>query len=342
MMNKKYLIIALIACLLGFLAFNTLRTKDTPEVNTINTENHNKQEKNNTIEPAIKTTEKQNKILKSSVNSNVNKISPDLSNSEDNFVKNANLYDNIPSSMMPLSAIGLISEVPENIQNKISQISNNNSIYMVQRHKDKLFLVTDNPENLRHSIEFTEISLTNGHQTNTTLGYNDKMQDSDNDIWEYDKNSHSPLRHTKYNQNGDMEFVEVWNYDAENPIKYEMKDAEGHTISMRKETLENGTDLRVEHLVYDKEGNTKINVSATYDGQDIKRFTYYNADKPEEGGAIYSEYSDGQKTKETVYTPDLKVKNSYTSEYKDGTREEIIKWDNENKEVKKYVAPEVK
>ena len=59
-----------------------------------------------------------------------------------------------------------------------------------------------------------------------------------------------------------------------------MKDGNGHIISMRKETLNDGTNLRIEHLVYDKNGNTKINVSTTYDGEDVKRFTYYNADKP--------------------------------------------------------------
>jgi hypothetical protein len=119
-----------------------------------------------------------------------------------------------------------------------------------------------------------------------------------------------------------------------------MKDREGKVISMRKETTQDGNDLRVEHLVYDKNGNTHINVSATYEGEDIKRFTYYNAEKPNESGSVFSDYFDGLKTKETVYTSDLKVKNSYTSEYKDGTREEIIKWDNKNKEIHKYLPEE--
>ena len=137
-----------------------------------------------------------------------------------------------------------------------------------------------------------------------------------------------------------MEFVETWNYDDSEPIKYEMKDSNGKVISLRKETLENGTDLRVEHLLYDKDGKTRINVSATYEGEDIKRFTYYNADKLNESGSIFSDYSNGYKTKETVYTSDLKVKNSYTSEYKDDSRTDIIKWDNKNKEVHKYLPEE--
>jgi len=134
----------------------------------------------------------------------------------------------------------------------------------------------------------------------------------------------------------------VWNYDSENPVKYEMKDSEGRVISMRNETLTNGTDLRIEHLVYDKNGNTKINVSTTYEGDDIKRFTYYNADKIDESGSVFSDYSDGQKTKETVYTSDLKLKNTYTSDYKDGERENIIIFDNNNQEIKKFIPNDEK
>ena len=116
-----------------------------------------------------------------------------------------------------------------------------------------------------------------------------------------------------------------------------MKDAEGRVMSMTKEESHDGTNLRVEHLIYDKAGHTKMNISTTFDGQDIKRFTYYNADKPAEGCSIFSEYSNGLKTKEILYTSDLKVMNSYTADYKDGNREEIIKWDSGNKEVQKFV-----
>ena len=119
-----------------------------------------------------------------------------------------------------------------------------------------------------------------------------------------------------------------------------MKDSEGKVISIRKETLNNGTDLRIEHLIYDKDGNTKINVSTTFEDADIKRFTYYNADKTNESCSIFSDYTDGQKTKETVYTSDLKVKNTYSSDYKDGNRENIIIYDNKNHELKKLIPEE--
>ena len=258
---------------------------------------------------------------------------------EESFVTKTDLYDAIPASSLPLSAISILSEQPENIKSTILKIAETNNIYMVQPKKDKLLVIADNPSNIRHGIEFTEVSTVNGQQIKTTLGYNDKMKDTDNDKWEYN-DSKQPIRHTKYNKDGDMEFVETWNYDDSKRIKYDMKDANDKVISLRKETLENGTDLRVEHLLYDKDGRTRINVSATYEGEDIKRFTYYNADKPNESGSIFSDYSNGLKTKETVYTSDLKVKNSYTSEYKDDSRTDIIKWDNKNQEVHKYLPEE--
>ena len=247
------------------------------------------------------------------------------------------LYDDLPSSALPLSAITEISNVPDNIRETVTEISKNNNIYMIQKQKDKLLIISDNPENIRHGIEFTELNILNGHQIRTTLGYNDKIKDSQNDIWAYDKDTNQPIKHTKYDSNGDVEFIEEWNYDSENPVKYEMKDSEGKVISIRKETLNNGTDLRIEHLIYDKNGNTKINVSTTFEDADIKRFTYYNADKTSESCSIFSDYSDGQKTKETVYTSDLKVKNTYSSDYKDGNRENIIIYDNKNHEVKKLI-----
>ena len=257
----------------------------------------------------------------------------------DNNIVHTNIYSD-SSSELPLSAITELSELPHNIQEIVSEISKTNNIFMVKKIKDKLLIITDSYENIRHNIEFVEVSIHNGHKIHTTLGYNDTFKDTKNDIWEFNHETNQPIRHTKYNADGDMDFVEVWNYDSNEPIKYEMKDAQGKVISLKKETLNNGTDLRVENLLYDKDGNTKVNVSTTYDGEDIKRFTYYNSDKPSEGGAIFSDYTDGQKTKETVYTSDLKVKNTYTSDYKDGLRKDIIMYDNQNREVKKYLPAE--
>ncbi len=141
----------------------------------------------------------------------------------------------------------------------------------------------------------------------------------------------------KYDAEGDLEFIETWNYDESNPVKYEMKDANDNVISMRKEELKDGTDLRVEHLVYDKNGNTKVNLTTSYEGADIKRFTYYNADKPQESGSLFCEYENGQRIKETVLNSELKVKNVYNVKYKDDIKESITVLDSDNKEVLKYI-----
>ncbi len=243
-------------------------------------------------------------------------------------IRHANLYNS--SVFIPLSAITEIADLPEDIQAKIKAYTDNSTnIFMLKRKKDKVLLITEDLENIRHGIDFVEISIPSGHQTVSTLGYNGKIQDSENDIWEYNENK-LPTKHTKYNKDGHIEFTETWNYSSLEPVKYEMKNAEGKTLSIRKETVTDGSNMRVEHLTYDTHGNTKTNVSATYEGADVKRFTYYNADKPSDGMSIFSEYEDGMKVKETVYTSDLKVKNVYESSYSNGERENITVFDDKN------------
>ena len=336
-MNKKnILIIAAIVCvayicmfsLIKFVQYNYDKNQNQTEV--IN----NKTEDN--VDNDIKNSKSDDKILKQKQNADMKQKSEESSEKEQTI---ETIQDSLSYSL-PLSLIAESAKLPSYIKNSIYKLAENSNIYMVNKCGDKLLIITDNPANIRHNIEFTEISLLNGHQIQTTLGYSGKMKDTENDIWEYNEETKQPLRHTKYNKDGDMEFVEVWNYEPENPIKYEMKDANGKVLSMRKETFPDGSNLSVEHILYDKDGNTKMNVSATYDGQDIKRFTYYNADKLSESGSMFSEYADGFKTKEVIYSSDYKVKNTYTADYTDGTRNDIIKWDSENKEVAKFVPAE--
>lgn len=338
-MNKKKITIC-IAVILGIFTGLLFFNKGTNEVTT---EENNKiiQQKNNEQNTKTETADK-----KSPTNQNEETqvkqvtISKDVSLPKEENTK-ANLFNDLSGSAIPFSAINEISELPENIRNVVSAAAKStDGVYMLKHRGNKVIMIVDNQSNLRHGIEFVEISVPSGHRTTTTLGYNDKMRDSDNDIWDYDtvSNVQRPLRHSKYNNEGDLEFVETWNYDESNPVKYEMKDASGKVLSMRKETLDDGTHLRVEHLLYDKDGKTKINVSVAYEGSDVKRFTYYNADKPAESGSIFAEYKDGSKVKETVYTSDLKVKNVYEPTYLDGNRTEIKVFDDKNNEIKKLVS----
>lgn len=332
-MNKKiYIIATLVICAAAYFIWYCLNNnkihlnEDSKTSVQISVKNENKKDISEQANDIKSIENKHNNILKNMVGK-----------SDENHIKRADLFNELPASAIPLSAIVEISKLPLNIQKSISKIAENSNIYMIQHTNDKIIVISDFPENIRHGIKFTEISLPNGHQIQTSFGYCDKMKDSENDIWEYSDTTKLPTRHTKYNSEGDMDFVEVWNYNNDNPIKYEMKDSDGKVVSIRKETLTDNTDLRVEHLLYDKDGNTTMSISTTYEGPDIKRFTYYNADKIGESGAIFSDYTDGSKTKEIVYTSDLKVKNTYTSEYEDGNRLDIVKLDSNNTEVEKLV-----
>ena len=343
MINKKNVFVFVFVVCLGILLLFITTTK----LNKVELTNNQILNKNKISNKTDKNTEKNieqtaqhiNKVTSTKVNGTIAvNVSEKNTNEQKSSVLKTDLFNSDTESTIPLSTISIISALPNNVKDKVKSIVSNNNVFMTKKLSDKILIITDNPENIRHSIEFIEISLNNGHQVKTTLGYNDKIADSDNDIWEYDPNTKLPLRHSKYNSKGDVDFVENWNYDENKPVKYEMKDADGHVISMRKETLDDSTNLRVEHLVYDKAGNTKFNVSTVYDGADVKRFTYYNADKPSDGGSVYTEYNNGLKMKESFYSNDLKLINTFTSKYKNGERTEVTIWDNKNKEVQKLVS----
>ena len=207
MEKKKIVVIASVVCIAIIAAVGILK-KDTQNGGNVDTSRLNKQVQSSNTKSD---TNKQSKV------SNNNTINGSGNNflkqahilKEDSFNKKADLFNNDSGFSIPLSAISVLSTLPQSIQNKVSKIAEVNSIYMIQKNGDKLLVITDNPANIRHSIEFTEISIGSGHQTKTTLGYNDKIKDSDNDIWEYNHETSQPTRHTKYNSDGDVEFVEV-------------------------------------------------------------------------------------------------------------------------------------
>ena len=117
-----------------------------------------------------------------------------------------------------------------------------------------------------------------------------------------------------------------------------MKNGEGKILSIKKETPDGDTKIRSEHLVYDEDGNTRVNVSASYEGPDITRFTYYNSENPQDGVTLMSEYNGGLKTKETVYSSDYKLQNTYNAGYKDGERVTIKVLDSSNNKVEEIIS----
>lgn len=247
------------------------------------------------------------------------------------------VYEN---SSLPFSAASILADLPSNVKDKVNGlIENSQGLYLLGKSGDKITLILENSEDYpRHEVEINEIDAVTAEETSIPIGYKVTNDETDEDIWEYDKKTHLPTMHIKYNQQGEVEYTEFWHYSAENPVKYELKDRDGKILSIKKETPEGDMGLRLEHIVYDKDGNTKINLSAAYDGADIKRVTYYNADKPDESSTIISDYTDGQKVKETVYTPDLKIKNVYKANYVEGEMTDITVLDNNNEEVEKILT----
>lgn len=327
-MNKKNILICGIGCALVVAAVSSFfifaNNKDEENVE-MQPEPHVIQEKKTEI-PSVKPTKKVE---------------------NETVIKKANLYSDSPSSLIPFSAISELAALPQNIQSIVNSfVENSQGLYALIPHKDKVTLIlegsTQTTDNYpRHELELVEIELQTGHITHKTLGYVPEHVASEHDDWVFsDSKSETslPLRHTRFNQNGDIEFAETWSYEPNESIKYKLENAEGKIISMKKDIQEDGTALRQEHIFYDKDGNTEMNISVNFEGSDITRFTYYNAEKPQDGCTIISVFEDGEKKKETVYTSEFKVKNVYTSEYKDGVRKAITIYDNENREVEKILA----
>lgn len=272
----------------------------------------------------------------------IKKVAPQKNEQKikDNKIK-SDLYKGVPDSLLPLSAISEIASLNGNLHKTIKElVDNSTGVLYAKRNGNKLLMVVENPDDNRHGLEFIEISADGKHEKIGFLLSKYSEGNTDDDLWEYETEEEvkRPVKHTKFNSDGEVEFVETWNYSSDEPIKYELKNKEDKVISLVKETIDENNSMRQEHLIYDKDGKTKLNLTVNYDGADLTRFTYYNADKQEESGSLFSEFKDGIKTKETVYTSDYKVKNVYVPKYKDNERSEIQVLDNENQEVKSIIA----
>lgn len=259
---------------------------------------------------------------------------------KENNVK-TDLYKGVPDSLLPLSVINEVASLSNYAQKTVKQfVDNSTGVLYAKRSGNKLFMIVENPNDNRHGLEFIEISADGKHEKTDFLLSKYSEGNTDDDLWEYDvsEDVKRPIKHIKFNSDGETEFVETWHYSSEEPIKYELKNKDDKVISLVKETIDENNSMRQEHLIYDKDGKTKMNLTVNYEGADLTRFTYYNADKPNDGGSVMSEYKDGIKTTETVYTSDYKVENVYKPLYKNCERESIKVFDGENKEVKTLIG----
>lgn len=231
---------------------------------------------------------------------------------------------------IPFSAISDLSVLPPSVRKTLLS----EEVYYLHTTPDKAIVIKakDNNEIRRHNFDLIEISLEDGNILNKSL----EETDSKYDKWKYDNDL--PMSHTRYNDDKEIVFTEVWNYSEDEPIKYKKTDKDGNVISVRKEVVENNVNLREDNLFYDSEGNMVKNISFNYDGTDLTRFTYYNSDTPDESAMLVSEFEDGVKKKETLYSTDYKVKNVYLPEYQDGQMSKLKVLDKDNKVVETLVG----
>ena len=245
-------------------------------------------------------------------------------------LKNANVY-----SYLPLSAIPLLAQQPEYIFGAAEEwLDNSPCLYHVYQKGDTLIMILELSEECqRHEAGFVCINTINGEQEAVPFGI--VLDDIARSSWKYDKKTKLPLKHTF--ENNSEKFTEIWNYAPDESVKYILKDGNGHIISMKKETAEGDFTLRREHLLYDENGSVKMNISAVFDGPNLIRFTCYDFGNPERNVIIETEYEDGNRIKETVYSSELSIKNIYRADYKDGELSGITVLDSVGNPVEKFI-----
>ena len=258
------------------------------------------------------------------------------------IIKKGEMYSSLSNNQLPLSGIVLLNDLDEDIQEEIGDVlDSSKNIFMLKKLDNKLLMLVENPSDSRHNIDLQEFTLNSESVKNLPFTTHIAGDETERDIWEYEDNDDMkrPVKHIKHDEENNVEYTEIWNYSPEEPVKYEMRDREDKVVSIKKETIDNETSLREEHIFYNKDGSTKQSVSISYSGPEITRFTYYNSEKPEEGISIFNDYgADGNKIKETVYTPDFKPVNTYEPIYKDGVRSGIRVLDSQNREIEKILA----
>ena len=252
--------------------------------------------------------------------------------------KKAYLYSEYDNNAIPLSAIAELTDLPEQIKKYVNDIIEYSNIYLLNKSDNEIVVLSENIEDIRHGLEISRISLDTHNITKYSLGGYTEDQENAKNIWSYDRKTKLPTKHIKLDENNNVLYTEIWNYDSKSPIKYEMRDTEGKIISIKKETLDEHSNMRVENLFYNSKGHIETSITATYIGANIVRFTYYNLNNPNESMSLFSEYSDGVKIKETVYSSDYKVQKIYKSDYEDGIRTSLSIFDANNNKLEEILS----
>jgi hypothetical protein len=250
--------------------------------------------------------------------------------------KKYDLYSNTPYDI-PLYSITEISKLPTEIKTIVDKIlEQSQGFYFLKFDGEKVFIILQNPITStktfsRQNLQLIEIDL-QGNISYHNAGYigvegeiSDFIKDKKLDNWVLDNTEEyiRLLKHIAYDEKNNIKFTELWNYDENEPFKYQMLDSNNKTISILKETQESDSNYRKEHIFYDNNGNTTMSLTINYDGANISRLTFFNSHDSIDSVSILSEYTDGIKTKELVYDQDYKLISSFIPEYIDGERKKI-------------------
>lgn len=260
-------------------------------------------------------------------------------------IKKYDLYSSTPYDL-PLSSIVEISKLPPSIKatvDKILEISQ--GFYLLRYDGENVLIILQNPvknQNTysRHDLQFAEINK-DGEVTYHNAGYvgisGEVLEQENNENWIFDDTVEfqRPLKHYSYDERGEIQFTETWNYDEKEFIKYQMTNSHKNVISILKEVQEDESNYRKEHIFYDNNGNIKMSLTINYDGANISRLTFYNAHDTVDSVSIISEFENGIKTKEFVYNEEYQLVNIFHSDYIDNERKAIRVLDPEGKEINK-------
>lgn len=258
------------------------------------------------------------------------------------------LYADTPYDL-PLISVAEISKLPENIKEVIDSILEKSQgfYYLKVNENSNVFIILQNSIQIsntypRHNLQFIEIDK-DGVVTSHLAGYNGLEGEVENaieqkdDVWTFDNSfePYRPLKHIAYDEKGKIKFTENWSYSDSEPIKYQMKDCHKKVVSILKETQDNDSNLRREHIFYDNNGKITMSLAINYDGANISRLTFYNSHDTIDSVSIITEYSNGNKLKELIYNEDYELRNTVKALYLDDQRKSIQVFDSDNAEILK-------
>ena len=255
------------------------------------------------------------------------------------------LYSETPYEI-PLYSIVEIAKLTPKVKKAVDEILEaSQGFYFLRVNNDNVFVILQNPAKTmnvypRNELQFAEIDM-EGNVTYHNAGYTGVDGEIENavgvkeDVWTFDETIEPfrPLKHVVYDEKGKIKFTEIWNYEENNSVKYQMKNASKKVLSILKESQDNDSNYRKEHIFYDNDGNIVMSLTVNYDGANISRLNYYNSHDLIDSVSIFSEYENGLRVKESIYDENYELMNTVVSTYINEKREAIEMFDKDGNKI---------